>query len=129
MPASRAALGGVLASLLCGVAGPLLADTARSEHSGITQRTAREAYFSGFDRDADGRVDVDEYLDYLRAGFDYLDTNRNGRIDDDELPAGARRSVSRERRGHELAVRATFRRLDRDGNGWLDVDELTAPPR
>nr|WP_282452809.1 EF-hand domain-containing protein [Lysobacter sp. CAU 1642] len=65
----------------------------------------------------------------MRAGFDHLDRNGNGRIDDDELPAGARRSVSRERRGHEQAVRRAFHRLDTDGNGWLDIRELTSPPR
>ena len=102
---------------------------AAAESLGIAGTAARQAYFGGFDHNDDGRVDEEEYLAYLQQGFDYLDANGDGRLDDRELPAGARRSVSRERRGHELAVRQAFRRLDRDGNGWLDVDELTAPPR
>lgn len=131
-PCARAECGGVpslrAAALLAGWL--LCAGTvAVAESLGIAGMTARQAYFGGFDRNGDGRVDEEEYLAYLRQGFDYLDVNRDGRLDDRELPAGARRSVSRERRGHELAVRQAFRRLDRDGNGWLDVEELTAPPR
>lgn len=108
----------------------LLAALGPAQSAGpVAQQSARAAYFEGFDRNRDGRVDVDEYLAYFAWGFDQLDLNGNGRIDDGELPTGARRSASRERAGHQLAVRRAFERLDADRNGWLSVEELTAPPR
>jgi Ca2+-binding EF-hand superfamily protein len=117
----KAALGFAL-----GLAWPSITAAGSSE---LAQRSAREAYFSGFDRNADGRVQVEEYLAYMQRGFRQLDRNGNGVLDDHELPAGARRSSSRDHRGHERAVRQAFLRLDADGNGWLDLGELTAPPR
>lgn len=123
--ASGTPAGGIAAIVaLC-----LLGAGGATASSPTAQQSAREAYFRGFDSNGDGRVEVDEYLAYLSWGFDQLDTNRNGQIDDDELPAGARRSQSRHRAGHELAVRQAFQRLDTDRNGWLSVAELTAPPR
>lgn len=103
------------------------AHPARSDN--IARRSAQEAYFSGFDRNGDGRVQPVEYLAYMQAGFDHVDGNGNGRLDDHELPPGSRRSATRERRHHEQAVRQAFQRLDLDGNGWLSLRELTAPPR
>lgn len=93
-----------------------------------TASPAKLAYFEGFDRDGNGRVSAEEYQAYFSAGFDALDRNADGRLDLDELPAGRGRSPTRERAAHARAVRKAFHRLDRDRDGWLTVEELTAPP-
>lgn len=87
------------------------------------------AYFALLDRDASGFVELDEYLAYLQQGFDALDRNGDGYLDDAELPAGARPSPTRQRRAHAEAVRASFRRQDLDRDGRLSPSELLGPPR
>jgi Ca2+-binding EF-hand superfamily protein len=40
---------------------------------------------SRMDRDRDGEVSKQEFLDYMSAEFDRVDTNKDGKLDADEL--------------------------------------------
>lgn len=108
--------------------GLLLAAAAALAGDRQPARTPAEL-FARFDADGDGRVSEREYLDYLSRGFDYLDANRDGRVDAAELPVGARLPRARDRHSHRIALAAGFRRQDHDQDGWLNALELSAPPR
>ena len=49
------------------------------------------AYLQRMDSNGDGRVDEDEYVAYMSRGFARMDTDGNGVLEGDELPPGARR--------------------------------------
>ncbi|MCX7514516.1 hypothetical protein [Frateuria sp. STR12] len=86
------------------------------------------AYLTLFDHDGDGRIGVQEYVDYLSTGFLRMDANGDGVLDAAELPAGPRRTP-RTLVAFQTDVRAQFRRMDRDRDGYLDARELAQPPR
>lgn len=79
-----------------------------------------------FDRDGDGRVVEQEYLDYLGLGFRVRDLNADGVLSEHELPPGAKPLTLAE---HEARLRRQFKRQDADGDGALSARELLAPPR
>ena len=83
------------------------------------------AYLQRMDANGDGRVDEDEYLDYMGRGFARMDTDGNGVLEGDELPPGARRITLAQ---HQKALRAAFRRQDSNHDGFLDAAELSRPP-
>lgn len=85
-------------------------------------------YLKLFDRNGDGRVSEQEYVDYLSAGFRALDANGDGVLEADELPAGPRRTP-RTLAAFQADLRAQFHRLDRNHDGYLDARELAQPPR
>ncbi|NUR21957.1 EF-hand domain-containing protein [Frateuria sp.] len=85
-------------------------------------------YLKLFDRDGDGRVSAQEYVDYLSAGFRAMDANGDGVLEADELPPGPRRTP-RTLAAFQADLRAQFHRLDRNGDGYLDARELAQPPR
>lgn len=84
-------------------------------------------YLARMDRDGDGRVSLDEYVDWMSYAFDGMDRNRDGVLTADELPGGRGKPVTREQHRARLAER--FRKQDANHNGWLDAKELAAPPR
>ena len=86
-------------------------------------------YLARMDRDADGRVALDEYQAHLSYGFDAQDRNGDGMLDRAELGVRARTNRPITRDAHRRALATTFDRQDVDGNGFLDVRELAAPPR
>jgi EF hand len=47
--------------------------------------TQAERLLSRMDRDRDGEVSKQEFLDYMSAEFDRVDTNKDGKLDADEL--------------------------------------------
>lgn len=104
---------------------PSLGQTSRQESPQPVEFTSD--YLQRMDADADGRVSLMEYLDWMGYAFDARDANRDGTLTADELPGGKGRSVTREQHRQGLAER--FRKQDADGSGFLDTKELAAPPR
>lgn len=84
-------------------------------------------YLRRMDRDGDGRISLDEYLDWMSYAFDQRDRNHDGVLDASELPGGRGAPVTRAQHRATLAER--FRRQDADGDGHLSARELLAPPR
>jgi len=93
----------------------------------LAQDTPRD-YLRRFDTDGDGRIAVQEYVDYLSAGFRAMDRNGDGMLDAGELPPGPRR-MARSLAAFQADLRAQFHRSDRDGDGFLSARELAQPPR
>ncbi|MGN2242934.1 hypothetical protein ACFWZU_05400 [Frateuria sp. GZRR33] len=89
--------------------------------------TAVSAYLARFDRDGDGRIAPQEYVDYLSAGFHAMDANGDGVLQPDELPPGPRR-LPRTLAAFQADLRAQFRRSDRNHDGFLSALELAQPP-
>ncbi|MEI7036713.1 EF-hand domain-containing protein [Fulvimonas yonginensis] len=84
-------------------------------------------YLRRFDTDGDGRIDVQEYVNYLSAGFRAMDANGDGVLDATELPPGPRRTP-RTLAAFQADLRAQFHRLDRNRDGYLSARELAQPP-
>ena len=91
------------------------------------QVTATSEYLARMDGDADGRVSVDEYLDWMSYAFDARDANRDGVLSADELPGGKGQVITRVEHRERLA--ATFKKQDVDRDGYLSARELAAPPQ
>lgn len=90
----------------------------------------RDEYFARIDRDGDGRVGLAEFQDYMSRGFRAMDRNRDGTLQDHELPTGVvlRRGQPRTLSALLANLERAFRRMDRDGSGQLREAELLAPP-
>ena len=86
-------------------------------------------YLARMDRDADGRVALDEYQEFLSWGFESQDTNRDGQLDRSELGLRARSNRPITRDSHRRSLAATFERQDSNRDGFLDVREMAQPPR
>lgn len=84
-------------------------------------------YLARMDSDGDGRVSLDEYLEWMSYAFQRMDRNRDGVLAADELPGGKGRPVTLGEYRARLTDR--FNRQDANGDGFLDARELAAPPR
>lgn len=93
----------------------------------LAQVNATGDYLARMDTDADGRVSVDEYLDWMSYAFDARDANRDGVLSADELPGGKGQAITRAQHRERLA--ATFKKQDVDRDGYLSARELAAPPQ
>ncbi|WP_246193243.1 hypothetical protein [Pseudoxanthomonas yeongjuensis] len=93
----------------------------------FAQVAATSDYLARMDANADGRVGVDEYLDWMSYAFDARDADRDGVLSADELPGGKGRAITRTEHRERLA--ATFKKQDVDGDGFLSAKELAAPPQ
>lgn len=91
------------------------------------QVAATSEYLERMDTDGDGRVSLDEYLDWMGYAFDRMDRNGDGVLSADELPGGRGKPVTRA--GHRARLTDRFNRQDANGDGFLDARELAAPPR
>ncbi|MEO6103227.1 MAG: calcium-dependent protein kinase 21 [Pseudoxanthomonas sp.] len=91
------------------------------------QVTATSEYLARMDADADGRVSVGEYLDWMSYAFDARDTNLDGVLGADELPGGKGQAITRAQHRERLA--ATFKKQDVNHDGFLSARELAAPPQ
>ncbi|NLA68878.1 MAG: hypothetical protein GX856_11680 [Gammaproteobacteria bacterium] len=117
-PTLRRAFAVVAASLLAAACppGPARADV-----------TAPRGYLERMDTDGDGRVSLDEYLEWMGYAFHAMDRNGDGVLDAAELPGGRGRAVTLEQ--HRARLSAGFARQDANGDGHLDAAELASPPR
>lgn len=93
----------------------------------FAQVTATSDYLARMDSDADGRVSVGEFLDWMSYAFDARDANRDGVLSPDELPGGKGQAITREQHRERLA--ATFKKQDVNRDGYLSAKELAAPPQ
>ena len=93
--------------------------------SAQVQRTGD--YLQRMDTDADGRVSLAEYQQWMGYAFERMDRDGDGVLVPAELPGGRGRTVHLA--DHRETLAATFRRQDVNGDGVLDARELAAPPQ
>ena len=79
------------------------------------------------DADADGRISMVEYQDWMSYAFDAMDADRDGVLTTAEQPGGRDKPLTRDEHRARLAER--FRRQDLNRDGWLSAKELAAPPQ
>jgi len=107
--------------LLCGLVFALAGAPAAA------QVTATAEYLERMDSDGDGRVSLQEYLDWMGYAFERMDRNGDGVLSADELPGGKGRPVTLAE--HRARLTERFNRQDANRDGFLDAGELAAPPR
>lgn len=91
------------------------------------QVTDTGSYLQRMDSDGDGKVSVEEYVQWMLYAFDRMDRNGDGVLTRDELPGGKGSPITREQHRQTLIQR--FHRQDANGDGYLSAKELAAPPR
>jgi Ca2+-binding EF-hand superfamily protein len=79
------------------------------------------------DADGDGKVSVEEYVQWMMYAFDRMDRNGDGVLSADELPGGKGKPITREQQRQTIIER--FHKQDANGDGVLSAKELSAPPR
>jgi len=85
------------------------------------------SYLQRMDTDGDGRVSVEEYVQWMLYAFERMDRNGDGVLSPDELPGGKGSPITREQQRQTLVQR--FHKQDANGDGYLSAKELAAPPR
>ena len=91
------------------------------------QVTDTGSYLQRMDADGDGKVSVEEYVQWMMYAFDRMDRNADGVLGADELPGGKGRPITREQQRQTIIER--FHKQDANGDGFLSAKELAAPPR
>lgn len=91
------------------------------------QVTDTGSYLQRMDTDGDGRVSVEEYVQWMLYAFERMDRNGDGVLSADELPGGKGTPITREQQRQTLIQR--FHKQDANGDGYLSARELAAPPR
>lgn len=95
--------------------------------SAQAQVTDTGSYLQRMDTDGDGKVSVEEYVQWMMYAFDRMDRNADGVLSTDELPGGKGRPITREQQRQTIIER--FHKQDANGDGFLSAKELSAPPR
>jgi len=95
----------------------------------VAQAQVREAseYLQRMDRDGDGQISAEEYLEWMLYAFDHMDRNHNGILEAEEQPGGRGKPITREQQQQVILER--FSRQDVNQDGFLSEQELMAPPR
>ncbi|WAC62298.1 calcium-dependent protein kinase 21 [Pseudoxanthomonas sp. SL93] len=91
------------------------------------QVNATSEYLARMDTDADGRVSLLEFQDWMTYAFDARDGDKDGVLSSAEQPGGKGQPITREQHRERLA--ATFRKQDTNRDGHLSAKELAAPPQ
>lgn len=95
--------------------------------AGSAQASSQYEYVNRVDRDGDGFIVLDEYLDWMSRAFHDMDRNRDGVLDPHEqLVPDAKRVTLSEFHGR---LSEQFGKQDVDGDGRLTAKEYLAPPR
>jgi hypothetical protein len=84
-------------------------------------------YLQRMDTDANGKVSLVEYQDWLSYAFDNMDRNRDGLLAPEEQPGGRGKPLTRD--AHRTRLAEMFKRQDRNRDDALDAKELAAPPQ
>ena len=84
-------------------------------------------YLKRMDNDANGKVSLVEYQDWLSYAFDNMDRNRDGVLASEEQPGGRGKLLTRD--AHRTRLAEMFKRQDRNRDDALDAKELAAPPQ
>ncbi len=84
-------------------------------------------YLQRMDVDANGKVSLVEYQDWLSYAFDNMDRNRDGLLAPEEQPGGRGKPLTRD--AHRTRLAEMFKRQDRNRDDALDAKELAAPPQ
>ena len=91
------------------------------------QVNATSEYLARMDTDADGRVSLLEFQDWMTYAFDARDGDKDGVLSSAEQPGGKGQPITREQ--HRVRLAAAFTRQDANHDGFLNARELAAPPR
>jgi Ca2+-binding EF-hand superfamily protein len=76
------------------------------------------------DKDKNGTVSKDEFLQYLSQAFDRLDVNKSGQLESNELSNAKSPFSKRTRAATATGVRQLVRLMDTDSNGTVSKDEF-----
>lgn len=117
-------LGASIVIIACVLAAAVLPAAAQVQRSGMASTTD---YLSKMDANADGKVSLGEYQDWMSYAFDAMDRNRDGVLATAEQPGGRGKPLSRAEHRSRLAER--FRKQDLNHDGFLSARELAAPPQ
>lgn len=91
------------------------------------QASSQYEYVNRVDRDGDGFIVLEEYLDWMSRAFHDMDRNGDGVLDPHEqLIPGAKRVTLAE---FHSRLGEQFRKQDVDSDGRLTAKEYLAPPR
>ena len=111
-------------SLLCALSLAALCGAAGVSHA---QVRGTGDYLQRMDVDANGKVSLLEYQDWLSYAFDNMDRNRDGLLAPEEQPGGRGKPITRD--AHRTRLAEMFKRQDRNRDDALDAKELAAPPQ
>jgi lipopolysaccharide export LptBFGC system permease protein LptF len=97
---------------------------------------AAEAVLPKADKNKDGKISHQEYLDASGAAFDFLDKNRDGVVTKEEMQPNKKTDADRwireadanqdgkiHKSEHQQAARKRFFSLDKDKSGHIDRNE------
>jgi Ca2+-binding EF-hand superfamily protein len=76
------------------------------------------------DKDKNGTVSKEEFLQYLSQAFDRLDVNKSGQLERNELTRAKFSFSKRTRAATATDVRQLVRMMDTDKNGTVSKDEF-----
>jgi Ca2+-binding EF-hand superfamily protein len=84
--------------------------------------TAQTDQFADADKNGDGKITRQEFLEARAARFDSIDTNKDGKLSRDEFVAAAPNFRAR------MLASSTFSNFDKNSDGTLSRDEFKNGP-